>query len=129
MENRKRIQISCIELEIKTSSIDHLKDVVQMLFDGCKFAEAFKSDDKSITLYYYTTSSSTKDISKLPFPLDKKGTEDFLIAWLKQAKWDDEPDHDGSNEKGFKIVSKCKSFWEDAGKILTLSTDWIEYHK
>jgi hypothetical protein len=47
--------------------------------------------------------------SQLPFPMDAEAAIPFLAAYLKTAEYGPEPDHDGSNERGF-IVS-TGDFW------------------
>lgn len=40
---------------------------------------------------------------KLPFPMTLAQAADFAIGWLEHADYGDEPDHDGSNSKGWRI--------------------------
>lgn len=41
----------------------------------------------------------------LPFPLTRDDAPGFVAGWLKSAEYGREPDHDGSNERGFRVFT------------------------
>lgn len=45
------------------------------------------------------------DAMPLPYPLDLEGAINFAKGWLKNAEYGEEPDHDGSNGKGWRIFN------------------------
>lgn len=46
-----------------------------------------------------------RDGIALPYPLDSKNVGDFVAGWLANASYGGEPDHDGSNHKGFRLFT------------------------
>lgn len=70
-------------------------------------------------------------IQSLPYPLDKVAGKAFLWNWLQQARYPEQPDHDGDNEKGFYISNG--DFWGHVDgrwdTILEVLTDWQMYGK
>lgn len=63
-----------------------------------------------------------------------------VSSWLKTAEYGREPDHDGSNRKGFRItdcgpqVFQSDSSYQrrcewDFYSALTVQPTWVEYHK
>lgn len=44
--------------------------------------------------------------NKLPYPLDFGGTTQFIENWLKEVPYGPEPDHDGSNGKGWHMFTE-----------------------
>lgn len=42
----------------------------------------------------------------LPFPLDLGGAINFVINWLKNVQYGPQPDHDGSNGKGWRVYNE-----------------------
>lgn len=41
----------------------------------------------------------------LPFKLDAKGAADFAQRWLAEQDFGREPDHDGHNKKGWRVIT------------------------
>lgn len=130
MEKRPSVQIGCFNLVMESYSFTHLEEALKMIFDGTSGVEYSMSDEKSITLFSYAPSSIKYKLDKLPFKMNFEGTLGLLKAWYAQAKWGSQPDHDGSNSKGFRLESGIiRDGWADGAKVLTLSTHWIEFHK
>ena len=48
------------------------------------------------------------DISDFPFNLDAEGAADFAFRWLQEQDFGPQPDHDGHNNKGWRIYT---GFW------------------
>lgn len=43
---------------------------------------------------------------KLPFPLNLDGTIQFVKGWLKDVEYGHQPDHDGSNGRGWRLFTE-----------------------
>jgi hypothetical protein len=74
--------------------------------------------------------SETKDAVKLPFKLDPAGAADFAFRWLAEAEYGREPDHDGSNGKGWRLYNEgwghVDGQWE---AIIAVTPVWACYGK
>lgn len=47
-----------------------------------------------------------KGAAVLPYPLELEDAISFVKGWLKNTNYHDEPDHDGSNGKGWRIFTE-----------------------
>jgi len=67
----------------------------------------------------------------LPFPLTVDAAVNFLWDWLDSADFGQEPDQDGSNEKGFVVTTgDCWGHVEGCYySILGVYPDWQMYGK
>lgn len=62
---------------------------------------------------------------------------DQIYAWLKTQDYGREPDHDGSNHKGWRVTNRGPKVNEDTYfntdstpyDVLCVHPHWIEYHK
>lgn len=67
----------------------------------------------------------------LPFPLGVDAAVDFLWAWMENADFGKEPDHDGDNGKGFIVTTG--DFWGHVEgshyAFLGVYPDWQMYGK
>lgn len=59
----------------------------------------------------YWTSSSAKDYVALPYWMTLDQAATFVLGWLEQVDYCKEPDHDGSNSKGWRM------YCEDWGHV------------
>lgn len=66
---------------------------------------------KALVLRWTDDPSSSKIAVNLPFKLDVAGATDFAARWLAEQDYGPEPDHDGSNHKGWRM------FTEDWGHV------------
>lgn len=71
-----------------------------------------------------------RDALALPYPLELGDAIQFVAGWLRNAPFGKEPDHDGSNGKGWRV------FTEDWGHvaghhcaILAVQPAWAMYGK
>ncbi len=79
------------------------------------------------------------DVLPLIAPMtDAEAIATQIEAWLKSTEYQREPDHDGSNNKGYHIVGQGPalgppgSFYPNHWAfytVLTVKPCWIEYHK
>jgi len=55
--------------------------------------------------------SEEGSVTQLPFPHNLKRSTEFVEGWLEKVPFGSEPDHDGDNEKGWRV------FTEDWGHV------------
>lgn len=70
------------------------------------------------------------DALKLPYPLNLKQTTEFGLGWLDEVEYDDQPDHDGSNGKGWRLFT---NYWGHVANyhsaIVGIQPIWAMYGK
>jgi hypothetical protein len=60
--------------------------------------------------------------------LDLETTFNTVRLWLDEVEYPPEPDHDGSNSKGFRLEKNLS--WDfNHGAECTIEPIWVEYHK
>jgi hypothetical protein len=84
-----------------TAEMEHLQEVMVLAFDLTKCrAKGFVKESKSFVLFW----SDHEKAQKLPVEMGPDITWAIVEHWLlKEADFGNEPDHDGSNVKGFRI--------------------------
>lgn len=67
---------------------------------------------------------------RLPFKMDFKAASDFAWNWLQQTDYGEEPDHDGSNGRGWTIFNgdwgHVFHAWQG---IIAIRPEWAMYGK
>lgn len=91
-----------------------------------------KSAARSVMILFWEKDTVRKvQATKLPFALNAKTAVDFLWSWLENATYPEEPDHDGSNHKGFIVTTG--DFWGHIEgshyTVLAVYPDWQMYGK
>ncbi len=66
---------------------------------GYSVGDATTLGRKRLVLYWNDSLAATK----LPFPMTLEQAAAFAVGWLEHADYGREPDHEGSNSKGFRI--------------------------
>ena len=56
-------------------------------------------------LTFYWTKPSDGSVLALPYAMGPKELAEFAWGWLQQADHGREPDHDGSNRRGFVVLN------------------------
>lgn len=51
--------------------------------------------------------SAERDATSLPFPLNQEQAADFIRNWLGTLDYGTQPDHDGSNGKGWRLFTEA----------------------
>jgi len=69
---------------------------------------------RRLVLYWNDSAQATK----LPFPMTMEQAADFAAGWLEHADYGREPNHEGSNSKGWRLY--CES-WRMVG------SDWCAF--
>lgn len=66
----------------------------------------------------------------LPFKLDAKGAADFAQRWLTEQDFGREPDHDGHNKKGWRVITGNWGFvGNDRQAVCAVLPWWAAYGK
>lgn len=68
----------------------------------------------------------------LPFAMDAKMSAEFALQWLKGATYGREPDHDGDNKKGWRMVSGTfhgPNHMLVRSALVTITPTWTTYGK
>ena len=60
-----------------------------------------------LILYWHAESVAKTGVVPFPSPVDSDIVADFVWAWLRAQDYGPEPDHDGSNEKGFRMWTEA----------------------
>lgn len=114
-------------LSITSDKDEHLKSSLNM-FGIKNDISHFIVKDNSLFLYDENSMrfSHESKLDKINFPSKKpEYVFQFIKSWLTVVKYPTEPDHDGSNGKGFQIDIDSDS-WQI---IIKVTPHWIEYHK
>lgn len=65
-----------------------------------------------------------------PFDMDAAGCADFAIRWLATVDYGRAPDHDGDNEKGWRVYNEAWGHVEDLhAAIIAIAPAWAMYGK
>jgi hypothetical protein len=97
-------------------------------------ATYWSSDGKCLILYWHEPERMGPEWPAIhPFlaPLDYKAAEAVVRSWLKTADHGPEPDHDGSNSKGWRIFNDAG--WNQVGGcnygICGIEPAWLMHGK
>lgn len=81
-----------------------------------------------LILFWDGTDNSA--MTSLPAPLGTNGTADLVLNWLQHADYGPEPDHDGSNGRGFHIWcddwGRVEEMWQ---AFVAIEPEWAMYGK
>ena len=56
-------------------------------------------------VFFWSDYEKIEGFMALPFELDADGATDFAERWLKETDYGEEPNHDGSNGKGYRVYT------------------------
>lgn len=83
-----------------------------------------------VFLGYIDRHSKDPAVVEFPFKMDAEGCADWAYRWLENAEYGPEPDHDGSNSKGFKVYndswSRVDSYY---GSLVAVKPEWCWHGK
>jgi hypothetical protein len=83
-------------------------------------------------IFFWSLYPLTEDIDMFAFSngLSAEEAADFARRWLEQIDYGPEPDHDGSNTKGFRIYNERYGHVDDSSYgTVAITPEWIEYGK
>jgi hypothetical protein len=86
---------------------------------------------KSLRLVFfeYHGNAPKPDMVAMPFLLDAEAAYDFARRWLAQAEYPRQPDHDGDNERGWRIYNEDWGHVDGDDAIIAVSPVWAMYGK
>ncbi len=112
------MQLGCVwknivdNFRIDITSDKSIGDAMKLAFGGYKHAVGYRIDAEKGMIFYWSIS---KNMTPFPFKMDAEGAAHFVLRWLKEADYGQEPDHDGHNGRGWRLYN------EDWGHI---SNEW-----
>lgn len=84
------------------------------------------SSRKRLVLFWHESGGGTP----LPAPMDAEAAIPFIKAWLAEADYGKQPDHDGDNGKGWRIYNEA---WGHVARnhyaFVAIEPEWIMYGK
>ena len=129
------------KLSISSDKDEHLKRALEII--SLPKITSFKVLDNILYIYH----KHKEGLEKIPFASKKTDyIMQFVKSWLASIEYPREPDHDGSNHKGFEVflyadggycdlVNDIKqdsvdSIAHDGWQIsIVVKPYWVEYHK
>ncbi len=92
------------------------------------WAERKLKNGKALVLYW--SDSNVTGINKFPSPLTAEQVEPMILQWLKDADYGNQPDHDGDNDKGWRVFNEAwghiNSEWQS---FVAIQPIWLMYGK
>jgi hypothetical protein len=82
-----------------------LLKAMEIAFSNWPGAKSYIIDPKKGLIFCWTDTDSAHALVQFPFKMDAKGAADFAERWLAEQEYGREPDHDGSNGKGWRIYN------------------------
>lgn len=81
--------------------------------------------------FYWSTPEEEQGAQELPYAMDVQSAREFARGWLRTAEYGREPDHDGSNVKGFGITSggAWGHFRGSHYSMFAVTAEWIMHGK
>lgn len=114
-----------------------LRKAMEIAFSRYSNVKAYKIDPKKGLMFFwfyeepkYGETGNRSGSIALPFKMDAAGAADFATRWLAEQDYGREPDHDGSNAKGWRIYNDEWSRVDGyAYSICAIKPCWMEYGK
>lgn len=86
-----------------------------------------RGKERLILFWYHSDRQDTQ----LPYEMEFDAYVNFAWGWLQQADFGEEPDHDGSNGKGFRVYNEDWGFIQEGshGSFVAIEPAWAMYGK
>ncbi len=119
-KNFPKVNSDNFKIKVSSNQKQHLKNAILMCFDAeVIYIETYKIIDEKILILENKYDSKS---NKLPYKLNADMSVEFVWNWLTYfAKWEKEPDHDGSNSLGFTV--------ENGNNEIIIKTEWMWHGK
>lgn len=89
--------------DITGAPLDQCLDIAIIGAPGKKVVGwSVDTDGRRLVLYWSTSPRATP----LPAPLKGEALLGFVKSWLESVNYDSEPDHDGSNSRGWRVYNE-----------------------
>lgn len=128
------------KVEIHSSGREHFETALTLAWKhapgGYAITYAIDPDPNLGLVFFWSDTDKTvgekaTKIAPLPYRMNLKAAIEFAWNWLDTAEYPDEPDHDGSNSKGF-VVSTGNHWGHIGGShfaIVSVSPTWMMHGK
>lgn len=124
-----------LKIDVILQTRENFELAMKMAFDICSGSEAIRyriTPDRGMILYWTDSAEgrSDHDTERLPYKMKVEQAADFVWHWLQTVDYGDQPDHDGSNGKGFRIFNEAWGHIDnDWQAFVAIKPEWIEYGK
>lgn len=120
-----------LHIDVTSEGNDSLRLVMMLAFRRNTKATHYAVTEKhGLLLFWMNPGQTSLEVKSLPFKLDAEGAADFAQRWLAEADYGKEPDHDGSNGRGWRISTDN---WGRGGGydygIVAIQPAWAMYGK
>lgn len=114
------------QFRIVSEGREHFDIAMSLAFSEYETAVGILFNPGQVILFW----TKSDKANPLPYPMDCKAASDFVWHWLQTVEYDKEPDHDGSNEKGFEVYNEnwghVGGMWES---FVAIKPVWMTYSK
>lgn len=91
-------------IDVRTRGLAALKAALTIAFSEHRKIQSYRVDPVKGMIFYWVTEGANRNT--LPFILDGERGAEFAHRWLEEtAEYPAEPDHDGSNSKGWRVYT------------------------
>jgi len=104
-DEREHCIMDNFRIEVVSMVKAHFEAAIAMAFDCHQKASHYKIDKNHGFIFYWAEDEADKAIA-LPYEMDAKQAAAFAWGWLQKQEYPPEPDHDGDNEKGFRVYNE-----------------------
>jgi hypothetical protein len=86
---------------------------------------AILPNNSDLALFWMSPDSDVSGARPLPYPMDVEAVIVFVVGWLRTADYDDQPDHDGDNGKGWRVYNESwGQVWGARSGVIAVQTAW-----
>ena len=120
------------QVKVVSYGDDHLEAAICLCLNENDRVQAWSINEDApwqLCLFGWVSDSDKEKVTRLPSPMDRKTIIAFVKGWLREQSYLKEPDHDGSNSKGFTVTNGAKDGWASHGLVLTVEPCWAMHGK
>lgn len=101
-------------------------------YTGHRHAVGWRVDPgrNRMVLFWSAKGFGAPGVQQFPTPLGPEAVEPLVRAWLESVDYGREPDHDGSNRKGWRVFNERWGYVNDwSNAFVGIEPVWLEFHK
>lgn len=117
-------------LDLTSKGQNTLRQAMQLFNNRASKVAGYRVCPERGMILYWCASRNGDDVTMLPFKMTLEQAADFAYQWLQEADYGTEPDHDGDNEKGFRLY--CEGWGHvnnDYSAFAAVKPAWAMYGK
>lgn len=122
--------------DISSEDREQFDRAMAFAFDG-RYSEmkarGYRLDpEKGLILYWSIDSNgaAAKGVQSFPYEMKVKAATEFAWHWLQEQNYGAEPDHDGSNHKGWRVYNESwNRIGSEWGAFVAIKPEWMMYGK